>query len=300
MDVHQWVHNSPSAKHSPARVLMHPVAWEDNENRDSFYGGSLGVGIMMYFLAAPPKIYGFTDELPEAMGHGVELHLHHFAFSEPVSPGDRLLLQNHWLQKSSHRPIFCGWELDTSKYTPEEYTTQAKTCLALTPPTPTATPSQTQHMDMPLVTPNHHHTHIALYKPYQPHHPCNPIIRFPHSTPALLQTPPWTYGKPFYDDSKIGDAAFPHGVEFRPMATLGHSGWFPYEPPSEIEPEPEPESESGCQTSILTVFLASGAETADDGVIPQLCRLIGIQPGLRQLFWGRDESDERIVRFFIG
>jgi hypothetical protein len=277
----------------------------DPRARRNFYGFSLGVGMMLYFLVKPPEIYTLKSategKAPVYIRHGKQIAAHLYTFPQFPSSEEKSRLELCRWQDPPHGFEMSGWETGATPRTWTKTPADSISFLALTNSTLEDIPSATRKIIASLNPPPDHDSQITLIlrTVTKDIYPTDPSCSLPNSTAGLFRTPPWLYGLTPYDESEIGRDAQPHGVDFRPMATLGYDSWFHYPPSS----EPPESTQDGAQyyLSMLTLhFNVHEAEQRDDSVLENLCRMIGAQSGLQEFYWGRDESDSRIVRFFIG
>ena len=150
---------------------------------------------------------------------------------------------------------------------------------------PTLADSPT-HIDMSLQT----LVHQRLEE-----YPDASTVDMPQSTPQLLHTPPWLYGVLPWDKSEYSDAAYPHGLSFRPMYTLAYSSWFRHNSDTEVDPEPP-----HCHIDIISLSFNCPSWDRDTQVFIDISKEICTHSGIAQLQWCNESNNEYSVRFWIG
>jgi hypothetical protein len=273
--------------------------------RRSFYGFSLGVGMMLHFLVKPPEIYTLKSategKAPVYIRHGKQILAHLYTFSHFPSPEEKSHLELCRWQDPPHGFEMSGWETDATPRTWPKTFRDAISFLALTSSNTDDIPSDTRNIIASLNPPPEHDSQITLIlrTVTKDIYPTEPTFSLPNSTADLFHTPPWLYGLTPYDESELGRDAQPHGVDFRPMATLRMDSWFLYDRTSSEPPE-STQDDAQYYMSILKVhFTVHEVEQRDNSGFGGLCRMIGLQSGLQEFYWGRDGSDSRIFRFYI-
>ena len=260
------------------------LVWNASENHEKFVDESLGVGLLIPFLRKPPRVYSFADMPPALLEGSSDILIELYEFESALSDEDLKLFKEQWRHARLHTSV-CA--VNDAQELPSFLGLLSTAGISA---------SADQKLDVGTLKYDLRRKMLNLDHVIADAESQTLESNPPATTPELLCIDTRLYGKRSFDESEVGNKAYPNGLSFRPMNSIDQSSWFPYDEPDEID-ESSPEAQKFM--AIVTIYFAKDFDEADPN-ITTIAKEFSIQPGLERLYWCRDDTDMRIVRFIAG
>lgn len=268
-------------------ILIDFEVWGDKQSQDRFRNSTIGVGIMVPFMKAPPQVFSIPEISEDVLREHRELSVQYYRFGKSLAEGDMSDFQARWTSAWHPRVAHCAWQTGDAN----AFMSHDEEPIFFGVITDIDTPRQDPNMRIEGPVNDFQSCLLTLVQPVPRVQGTVPV----RSTPELLHAGPDAYGITPLDDTNRSNETYPSNLSLQPMLNLANSSWFPYDSDylSKLGPLER-------RMDIITIYFTVPLEDLEASVFPAICKEVATQPGLGNLYWCKDEHNPRIVRFILG
>ncbi|KAF2187599.1 hypothetical protein K469DRAFT_748856 [Zopfia rhizophila CBS 207.26] len=265
------------------------LTWKDAQSRSDFYQKSLGVGMMIPFMERPPQPFFLSEISDEALQSGANLSVHVFHFPGKIAEKVKVEFTEHWMQSPGNFGLWQEKDIVEKLYGGTSNDNIAFFGL-IAPLKPSAKASG--NFLVPVEPTQHEEFQLQLIPCTRHQHQDPAIVTPPKSIPGLLKADPWCYGSLQPDHTSFpDDDAYPVSLTFRPMLSLADDSWF-----FRDRDVPFPSCGIESWVDVIHLRLPRAFKELDPEITDGMCNVMRQQPGIRSLYWGLEEGDDRNLK----